>query len=505
MRSKKAVYNIITSLILQAIIFLSGFVIRKLIIQEYGSDINGLIASITQFLAYITLLESGIGPVIKATLYKPISKKDINQVNNILYVSEKFFRKIAKIFLLYIVVLSIIYPIIVKAEFGYLFTATLIIIIAISTFAEYYFGMTYKLLLQADQKAYIASIIQIIGYIFNLVFVVVLVRFNCNIHILKLITSLVFLIRPIIQNCIVKKIYKINLKDTDKDYTLKQKWDGLAQHIAAVIHGNTDVTILTFASSLKYVSIYSVYATVTTGVRLIIQSFSDGIEAMFGNMLAKDEKNNLKEKFGIYEIVFFTIVVIIYSCSFILITPFVKVYTLNITDVYYCNSIFGYLLVLGELVWAIRQPYNNLIKSAGHFKETRIGAWIEAIVNIILSVILVNKYGLVGIALGTLIAMLIRTVEFIYHVNKNILFRNILASVKKIFVLFIEFFVIIFASKYIQFFEYTSYINWGINAVCVLVLSVFISVVINILLYKNEREYLVLKIKKFGGKINENK
>lgn len=57
-RGKKVVLNIITSLLLQVIILICGFIVPKLIITNFGSDVNGLISSITQFLAYISLLES---------------------------------------------------------------------------------------------------------------------------------------------------------------------------------------------------------------------------------------------------------------------------------------------------------------------------------------------------------------------------------------------------------------------------------------------------------------
>ena len=98
MRSKKALTNIVTSLLQQLITIICGFIVPKLIIQNFGSDINGLISSITQFLAYITLLESGIGPVIKSVLYKPIAKKDKTTIEKILKSSEKFFKTISKIF-----------------------------------------------------------------------------------------------------------------------------------------------------------------------------------------------------------------------------------------------------------------------------------------------------------------------------------------------------------------------------------------------------------------------
>ena len=76
MRGKKLLKNITLSIAVQIITAICGFIIPKLIIEQYGSAINGLVSSITQFLAYITFLEAGIGPVIKAALYKPIAKND---------------------------------------------------------------------------------------------------------------------------------------------------------------------------------------------------------------------------------------------------------------------------------------------------------------------------------------------------------------------------------------------------------------------------------------------
>ena len=89
MRSKKTVLNIFSSLSLQIIVIISSLIVPKLIISSFGSDVNGLVTSITQFLAYITLLESGIGPVVKAALYKPLATKNKHEIVNILKSTEK--------------------------------------------------------------------------------------------------------------------------------------------------------------------------------------------------------------------------------------------------------------------------------------------------------------------------------------------------------------------------------------------------------------------------------
>ena len=222
MRSKKAFYNTISTLILQIIILFAGFIIPRYIITSFGSDVNGLVSSISQFLGYIALLESGVGPVVRSALYKPIANKDKETITNILKASERFFRIIAIIFLIYLLILSSIYPIIVNKQFDYWYTVSLILIISISTFFEYYFGMSYMLYLQAEQKKYITSTIQIITYILNVIIVIILIKFGFGIHIVKLASGLIFLLRPIFQNLYVRKKYHIDLKFGDKNYKLEK-------------------------------------------------------------------------------------------------------------------------------------------------------------------------------------------------------------------------------------------------------------------------------------------
>ena len=496
MRSKKAILNIISSLMLQITILICGFIVPKVIITNFGSNVNGLVSSITQFLAYITLLEAGMGPVVKSALYGPIAKKDKKQIENILKAAEKFFRVIAAIFIVYLIGLSFVYPLIVKAEFDFMYTMSLVVIISISTLAEYYFGMVYKLYLQAEQKTYVTSVIQIIGYILNTIAVIVLVNAKANIQLVKLVGGFIFVLRPIAQNIYVKKKYNINLREADKDYQLKQKWDGLAQHIAAVVHNNTDITIVTIFSEIAEVSVYSVYMLVTRGIKSIIQAFTGGVDASFGDMIAKGEQKQLNKSFKTYELFYYTITTIAYICTIILIVPFIAVYTFGITDANYIRPLFAILLVLAEFVWAIRLPYSSITLAAGHFKETQKGAWVEAISNIVISLILVWKYGIVGVAIGTLVAMLIRTVEFVYHTNKYILERKQSESTIRFGIIAIQLIVVALLSKLLPTYEFTNYLIWIKYACMVLILTLIVVLPINLIVYKKDVKDLLDIIKR---------
>lgn len=493
MRKKNVIYNVISNFILQFAVIIYGLVIPKLIISFFGSNVNGLISSVTQFLGYIALLESGFGPVVSSLLYKPISKNNNDEIANILYSSEKFFKKIALIFLVYILILLIVYPFLINSTFSFLFTSSLILIISISTFSEYYFGITYKIFLQAKQQNYIISAVQSITYILNIVLVVVLIKLECSIHLVKLITCLVFVIRPIFLNVYFKRKYKIKFDNVNKEYSIKNKWDGLAQHIAGVIHSNTDITLLTMFVDLASVSIYSVYNMIVKSIKGLVSIFTSSVEATFGDMIAKDEIENLNKKFSIYEFMYYTIVTIIYSCTILLIVPFVNVYTKN-ADISYINIGFSIIFCLAAFVHSVKSPYNNLAFSAGKFKETRKGSMIEAISNLLISLILIFKFGLVGVAIGTLVSVLIRTIELIIYSNKKILKRKILKSIKFIVLSLFEMIIIITISYSLILKMSNTYLEWIILALKIFVLACFVTLSINIIFSKDEFKYYISKI-----------
>lgn len=74
MRKKKLIYNTVSSLIYQIVTIVCGFILPRVILNYYGSEVNGLVNSITQFLQIIAFLDLGIGAVVKTSLYKPLGR-----------------------------------------------------------------------------------------------------------------------------------------------------------------------------------------------------------------------------------------------------------------------------------------------------------------------------------------------------------------------------------------------------------------------------------------------
>ena len=121
-----------------------------------------------------------------------------------------------------------------------------------------------------------------------------------------------------------------------------------------------------------------------------------------------------------YEFVYFSIITIIYSCTILLIIPFVKLYTEGITDANYVQGLICiYILVFAYFIHALKTPYHSLSNTAGKFKETQKGAWVEAISNLIISLILVHQVRISWVAIGTLISVLIRGIEMTIFATKK--------------------------------------------------------------------------------------
>lgn len=480
-RNKLLKVNSIASLTYQLITLVCGFILPRLIIGYYGSAVNGLISSVTQFLGIIALCELGMGAVVPASLYKPLADKDNDAISRVVVSSEKFYRKIAVLMILYVIGLTVFYPMIVD-EFSFIYTASLIVIIASSSFAQYYFGITYSLLLTADQKQYITYIVNGGTIIFNLILSFVLIKLGSSIHVVKLMSSLVFITRPVFFSLYVRQHYDLDKRIQYDVEPIKQKWNGVAQHLAYTVQEKTGVVVLSVMATLEAVSVYSVYFLIMSGLRGSIYSVTSSLTSFLGNILAKGEIDTLQRNFTRIEWAMHTITLLCFSSAAILIIPFVTVYTAGITDANYIVPVFPFLICAAVACRCLQLPYNIVVQAAGHFKETQNSAIIEPVIDIILSVLLVGKYGLSGVAIGMLISMIYRMLYLSLYLTKHIIHSSRLQLIKRLVVDILLMGSVIAACSWIHLGQ-TSYLSWIFMAIKVLSVATLVTLVINLVFY----------------------
>lgn len=496
---KKLMLNTVTSLLLRVVTVVCGFILPRLILGHFGSSINGLVQSITQFLGVISFLELGVGQIIQSALYKPLAKKDNDELSKILSSGEKFFKRIAYLLLGYVFILSLVYPKFIDNTFDYMFTIGLIVVICIGSFAQYYFGIIDSLLLNADQKGYIQYISQIITIILNTIISSVLINCGCSIHVVKLSASLIFLIRPFLIRMYIKRNYSINRKIKYTEEPIKQKWYGIAQHISAFILNGTDNIVLTIFSTLENVSVYTVYHMIIYGVHQIYISATAGVHSLVGELWAKQQLEKLNNVYSFIEMILHFSTVFLFSCTWILLIPFINVYTNNVADINYIYPLFGGLLVIAHASQCFKTTYNIMILAGGHYKQTQKCHVISALLNLIISIFSVRKFGLIGVALGTCISMIYQMTWMAWYNSKNYICWPFTNFVKQILLDVLTAYIIILSTSWITL-QANTYLAWVVMAFKVAIIASIIVVLVAYCAYPDKMKKIFLMIK---NKINK--
>ena len=486
MRTKRTLYTTISSLILQMVTAICGMILPRMILAAFGSEVNGAISSITQFLGYISMLEVGVGGVTRAALYKPLAEGNGEKLSAIINATKSFFRKIGVIFAIYVIVIACGYQYIVDSNLTWLFTFSLVLIISISTFAQYFFGMPNTILLRADQKSYIINTVSILTVVVNTILSAILLCFGASIHLIKLVGTTVYVIRPLFLWWYCKRNYQLDRTVPKDDVAIKQRWNGFGHHVAFFAYSNTDVFVITLFLGLKWVSVYTIYGAIVFGMRSFINAISGAAESALGDIIAKDEQKALEHNFAIIETITSVITLVLFSTTGLLLFDFIAIYTKSIQDVNYIVPAFGVLFVFSEALNAIKQPYYNLIAAAGHYKQTRAGAYIEAAMNFVLSVIFVQFWGIEGVLVATIISSMCRFIYYACYFKKNIIKRKISVFWARQSVNVITAIVIVLLGSILPFGTPSNYGQWAMKAIVVLLMSSCITFAIQFLFYKKE-------------------
>lgn len=88
-RTTQFFYSTIVTAIYQFIIMISGFIVPRVMLVAYGSELNGLVSSINQFISYFSLVEAGLAAAIVYSLYEPLATKNQDKINRILSAAKK--------------------------------------------------------------------------------------------------------------------------------------------------------------------------------------------------------------------------------------------------------------------------------------------------------------------------------------------------------------------------------------------------------------------------------
>ena len=420
-RTQRAIINTASLAFKEIIAFLCNFILPRLILAQYGSAYNGLITSITQFLNISSLLRLGIAGATRSSLYKALANNDEKGVSLVVNSAQNYLLRTGVVVGVYIILLSILYPFFFGNGISFIEIFIIVIACGSTTLSQYIFGLTYSSLLEADQKYYVVSIFETITNILTTTLCCILILTGFKFHFVKLICSLLWVLFPCFIYLFSKRKYKIDKKVGVDRTIIKNKNDAMAHSIANIFHENVDVIALTIFCGPAIVSVFAIYKLVTTGLKQVLSVFTGSLEAPFGEMWAKNEKENVKKNLFFYEFCICSFIAIFFSVALSLFVPFVALYTSNVTDVNYILPNYAFLVIISETIYCLRIPFQTLAQSAGHYKQTKKAAFFEAGLNVLVTFCLVWKFGLVGAVIGTMVANAFRTIYYCFYVSKNMI------------------------------------------------------------------------------------
>lgn len=485
MKGKRYIKNTISSAFLQVVTMISGLILPIIILQAYGSTLNGLMNSIKQFISYLTLVEAGLAAVSITSLYKPIAEHNIEEINGILSSSRIFYNKTGTIFSSLVVLMSMIFPYIVQSQVNNVYTILMVLVIGISGTLEYFIIGKYRVLLTADQRGYVITNVQAIGLILNTIATIILIDLKYDLIIVQLISGIIYLMRAIIIKFYVNRVYKdIEFKAKPNNKALGQRWDALVHQIAAMIVFNTDIALLTFFRTLQEVSIYATYRMIFTAIGSLVGIFGAGIAPLLGNLM-NESKSKFIQIYNIFENFHFIVLAFIYSATYMLYIPFITIYTRNVVDANYISYGIMLLFIIGEVLNQLRSPANTLVNINGLFKATKNKAILESVINLVVSLLLVNRLGIEGVLIGTICSYVYRTLDFIIYSSRKILNRSSWVSFKIILCNILMSIISILICKNFIYIKADGYFQWIIYAIIISIIVAIIIIVGNIIFNYN--------------------
>lgn len=422
--AQKSAYNILTSVLGQVITIVLGVVIPRLVLVNLGSENNGLLSSITQVLGYASLLEAGVGLASLQALYKPVAEHDETSVNAIMSATNLYYRRTGIAYLLTVIILSAIYPVIIKSSLPYGTITIVVLISGLPGVVNYYFQGKYKILLQAEGRTYIITNLATVIGILTSVGKILLLLLGFGVIAVQSLYLALSLVQMIYIDFYIRKNYAwIDLTAAPAYDKLSQRNSVLAHQLSGTIFSSTDAVTLSIFCGLSVVSVYSMYALLFGMVGTLLSNLAGSITFVLGQELGINQKKygKLQDSF---ELVYISLSFSLFFIAYTYILPFLKIYTAGITDINYIDRALSVLFVAIALLENSRLSSAKAIHVAGHFRQTQWHAWVEMAINIIVSLIGVLVWGVYGVLIGTIAALLFRANAMIIYANKKILHRS---------------------------------------------------------------------------------
>lgn len=415
--------NTMSSLLLQVVNIIVGFIVPHSIIGAYGSATNGLVTSITQLVGYIQLVEAGISSAAVFQLYRPLAKKDIGKVSQIISAAKVFYYKSGGIFTVGLLALATIYPFVVDIH-GIPAPEVFFLVLALgaTAFLDFFTLAKYQVLLTATQHGWVIQLGTIVYKILYTSIVICLASPSIPVAAIYVAAIVPIALRSFVLIIYVKKNYpEVNFNADTKGLKLDQRWDAFFLQVLGAVQSGAPTVIATFVlGNLSMVSVMAVYLLVANGIQSAVNSVTQGTQASFGDVIARRETETLQHSFREFQVIVYGISGLLCGVAIALVVPFIRLYTADVADINYVYPVIGFLSILNVLLYHLKTPQGLLVISAGLYRDTRLQTSIQTLFLIIGAIVFGKLLGVSGILLGCCLSNLYRDFDLMFYIPRKV-------------------------------------------------------------------------------------
>ena len=443
----KTFYNSIVGFCCQFIILVLGFIVPRVILTHYGSDINGFTNTMSQIFSYLALLEAGITKSTAMQLYKHLKDNNNEGISYTMSVSRRYYRRIALVYMSFVVLISVLAPFVLKTKIPYFTIFIYIIFEGLTSVVAFYSISLTRVFLNSSGRAYIVNYISLLQRILLYAVKIGLSLMSLNIAFIQIGYFIISLIQLGIYSSYMRKHYGwIDYKVAPKSAKLPDRYSFLITEIAYTIFNSTDMIVLSVSISTALSSVYSTYNMVFAAVETLITSVYNSVKYNLGQTYFKNIKQYCRLH-DLYNSFFIGVCTSLMCVTYFLLNSFVALYTRGVSDISYNYHWLPLMFCIVRLLSRSRAIAGNISGIAGYAKPVSKVSMIEAILNVVLSVLLVQKYEIYGVLLATVISLPLKVVYVTWLTEKKIMSRNSWMSVRIIGINFLLFAIAVFFAE----------------------------------------------------------
>ena len=454
--------NLVSSLVYQVVLISMSFLLPRLYLENFGSEVNGVLSTIKQIFMYLFLLEAGVGLATTQALYKRIGEKDYKSANEVLSATNSYYIRTGIIYLAIVLVIATLYAYVIPTSIDSNVVFLIVILTALPALFSYFVQAKYRILMEVDGRKYVINNSETILQLASNVGKILVLVLTDSLILIQLVYCIISLVQLAFLYFYAKRRYKwLDLKVKPDFDAISQKNSVLIHQLSGMVFNNTDVILISLLCDFKAVSIYAIYNIFFSQVQNFITNIVSSFTFALGQMFHTDKKK-FDNLFNTYETFYIMATCIIYTLMAVFLLPLIQIYTSGINDAQYTNVLLVLLFVIMNLISNVKLPANSVIEYSGDFEKTRSYAIWEMVINITISVIAILFMGICGAIVGTISALIYRGIMTIYYSNRKILKRSQM-STYKILISNGAVFTIIMAVFFVDTFSNVSFLKLLLN------------------------------------------